>query len=539
MRQKLLFLTLCIICIVSLGIVFRHLQSDSVIKRPTFEIIATPDLHELGNTITEFIYAKQRKDHKYDFRVRYLSSTEILQTLQQEDLLQNPDIVLMPSIEWLQLSAATRLALEIKQIMFSPIVVAFNKDKGKPFQDGFYRTLKAETFFEETLKGGLKYAFLTPTHHPVGLSTYLGVLKLAEKKGTEKNPLELRKSLKRFIANAAFISPNPLDFRGVFEDPNYDAVIVTERMAARFNKKMRQEGLIPRDVLYFTQAPYGISAQLAYLHKGDKERQKLVRDIKRYLTGKTAQKRLAGAFFRTPFGKYYDSENWRGLSPLQKASTRSGLNKFQLNRFLERYQEFLRKPSYAVFVLNAEMGLRDSFSAELKEAFAGIAKNEEEKFWLTPKNEDVLHLIVADGGSPKNSVIEVGDKSKVSDALHLMQKSKIKSKSKGLQTDRAVTGAPSGGGRAITQALKEVCAAEAKFNRSVIVITDTPITKGDGIQDLIDEYEKCADKISLFVIRLDNKGSKQEVLPQELKVQREYVDFQNITSVMENLRGYL
>jgi Ca-activated chloride channel family protein len=187
--------------------------------------------------------------------------------------------------------------------------------------------------------------------------------------------------------------------KDLFLSSDYDAMVNYETLIIGANKKLREEG---REALYAVYPKEGVAmadSPLGYIDRGDREKERLFKNLQGFLLSAPAQFEIQKTGRRTGFIPIQE-ENKGVFNPGDGIDIRKTLSVIKLpdaatvEKALELYQERLRKPSLTFYCLDFSGSMAGAGEAQLKEALRNLLDLETAKKNLLTAGEKDENIFV-------------------------------------------------------------------------------------------------------------------------------------------------
>jgi len=414
--------------------------------------------------------------------IKWVGTVDISRELQRGKLCE-PDAVLAASSTWIAVGDTSKVTKHATSVYRSPVVLGIKHSvaqrlgwiPGSP--NDIKRDVTVRDIQAAAQAGQMSFAMTSATQSNSGASAYLGFLyafagspevltheHLADPKVGEQVSALLG-TVRRSAGSSGFLADM------IVENPNYaDAMFNYEATIIETNEKLLAQNAEPLYVVYPSDGLSIADSPLAYVDKGDADKEAMFKDLQAYLLSAEVQAKLLAKGRRTgitaldpakvdraKFNPDWGIDVARVLSPItvpQEAVVREALL---------LYQTAFRKPSLTIFVLDysgsmalngGEQQLKDAMKILLDPDLAA-------QYLLQPSPRDVTIVIPFSSAPDAPLVVTGNDKRELNTLLN-----KLQSKQAG------------GGTRLFTSAASAFAALgpyvedAGKYQVSIIVMTD-------------------------------------------------------------------
>ncbi len=495
----------------------------------TLKIVAGSENKMLEPVIESFA-----KKNKVNIQIDYLGSLDIMAQLQSGEL--DYDAVWPASSIWLTLGDKHRLLKHTETTSITPVVFGIKRSLAEEL--GFVgRDVTTSEIIRAIESGKLKFCMTSATQSNSGASAYLGFLSAlsSSKDGLTSQDLAdpaLKNQITSLLKGVERSSGSSNWLVDLFLDGDYDAMVNYETLIIQTNERLEKEGKEPLYCVYPVDGLSLSDSPLAYVDKGDGEKEKLFLDFQKYILSDKAQDGIEKTGKRSAYGtvrgenkKIYKKE-WgidldRVLSPvrLPKADV--------IMEALKLYQGQFKKPALTVYVLDYSGSMYGKGEAQMNRALEQVlipknaAKNlllgtDKDKTVLVPFSDTVYGFDSADGNG---------------DALKALYE-----KSQGYEI---------GGGTSMYEAiiyaldhLKKEGIAIENYSPAVVVLTDGMANGMATIDDLQVAYDALGEDVPIFGILFG--AADPEELDQVAKLSRARVfdGRENLVEAFQQVKGY-
>lgn len=486
------------------------------------------------NKMLEPIIESFAKKKKVNIQIDYLGSLDIMSLLQSGEL--DYDAVWPASSIWLTLGDKHRLLKHTETTSITPVVFGIKRALAEEL--GFVgRDVTTSEIIRSIESGKLKFCMTSATQSNSGASAYLGFLSAlsSSKDGLTSQDLAdpaLQNQITSLLKGVERSSGSSNWLMDLFLAGDYDAMVNYETLIIQTNERLEKEGKEPLYCVYPVDGLSLSDSPLAYVDKGDTEKEKLFLDFQKYILSDKAQDGIEKTGKRSAYGtvreenkKIYKKE-WgidldRVLSPvrLPKADV--------IMEALKLYQGQFKKPALTVYVLDYSGSMYGKGEAQMNRALEQVlipenaAKNlllgtDKDKTVLVPFSDSVYGFDSADGNG---------------DALKALYE-----KSQGYEI---------GGGTSMYEAiiyaldhLKKEGIAIKNYSPAVVVLTDGMANGMATIDDLQVAYDALGEDVPIFGILFG--AADPEELDQVAKLSRARVfdGRENLVEAFQQVKGY-
>lgn len=486
------------------------------------------------NKMLEPIIESFAKKNKVNIQIDYLGSLDIMALLQSGEL--DYDAVWPASSIWLTLGDKHRLLKHTETTSITPVVFGIKRPLAEEL--GFVgRDVTTSEIIRSIESGKLKFCMTSATQSNSGASAYLGFLSALSlsKDGLTSQDLAdpaLQNQITSLLKGVERSSGSSNWLMDLFLDGDYNAMVNYETLIIQTNERLEKEGKEPLYCVYPVDGLSLSDSPLAYVDKGDAEKEKLFLDFQKYILSDKAQDGIEKTGKRSAYGtvreenkKIYKKE-WgidldRVLSPvrLPKADV--------IMEALKLYQGQFKKPALTVYVLDYSGSMYGKGEAQMNRALEEVlipenaAKNlllgtSKDKTVLVPFSDTVYGFVSADGNG---------------DALKsLYEKSQSYEIGGGTSMYEAII-------YALDRLKKEGIAIE-NYSPAVVVLTDGRANGMATIEDLQAAYDALDEDVPIFGILFG--AADPEELDQVAKLSRARVfdGRENLVEAFQQVKGY-
>lgn len=495
----------------------------------TLKIVAGSENKMLEPVIESFA-----KKNKVNIQIDYLGSLDIMALLQFGEL--DYDAVWPASSIWLTLGDKHRLLKHTETTSITPVVFGIKRALAEEL--GFVgRDVTTSEIIRSIESGKLKFCMTSATQSNSGASAYLGFLSAlsSSKDGLTSQDLAdpaLQNQITSLLKGVERSSGSSNWLMDLFLTGDYDAMVNYETLIIQTNERLEKEGKEPLYCVYPVDGLSLSDSPLAYVDKGDAEKEKLFLDFQKYILSDKAQDGIEKTGKRSAYGtvreenkKIYKKE-W-GID-LDRVLSSVRLPKADvIMEALKLYQGQFKKPALTVYVLDYSGSMYGKGEAQMNRALEQVlipenaAKNlllgtDKDKTVLVPFSDSVYGFDSADGNG---------------DALKALYE-----KSQGYEI---------GGGTSMYEAiiyaldhLKKEGLAIENYSPAVVVLTDGMANGMATIDDLQVAYDALGEDVPIFGILFG--AADPEELDQVAKLSRARVfdGRENLVEAFQQVKGY-
>lgn len=310
------------------------------------------------NAIFNDIIEDYAKENKKNIQIDYLGSLDQMEIL--SDANTEYDAVWPASSMWIQMADKANPIKHDEVTNISPVVFGIKKSKAKEL--GFYgkEDVSTKDIAKAIADNKLKFTMTSATQSNSGASAYLGFLTaLNNEEILDRSALDdnnLKNQIKDLLSGVSRSSGSSNFLVELFLNGNYDAMVNYEQLIIQTNKQLREEG---KEELYIIYPSDGLSisdSTLAYIDKGDDEKEKDFLDFEDFLLSDETQNLIEQTGKRNKNGGITESNKSvfkdYGANPDVMLNTIRMPKPNDIRHALNLYQSELRKPSYTVYVLD-------------------------------------------------------------------------------------------------------------------------------------------------------------------------------------------
>ena len=384
-------------------------------------IVAGSENKELEPIIEEYA-----KANKQNIEIDYLGSLDIMRMIGTEDITY--DAVWPASSIWLNLGDTNHILKYAETTSQSPVVFGIKKSLAQDL--GFMdRDVETREIIDAIKSGKLKFTMTSATQSNSGASAYLGFLQslAKDKKGLTSDDLadeNIKEQITSLLSGVERSSGSSNWLVDLFLNGDYDAMVNYEQLIIATNQKLEEEGKEPLYIVYPSDGLSISDSPIAYVDKGDSEKEEAFRKFRDYLLSDDAQSKIEKTGKRSAFGTVRETNravyksDWgidldKTLSPvrLPKADV--------IMQALNMYQTEFKKPAFTIYVLDYSGSMHDNNGyTQMLEAMNQVLVPENAKAnlllgtekdytVLIPFSEEILGTITADGnGEDLNKIYE-------------------------------------------------------------------------------------------------------------------------------------
>ena len=486
------------------------------------------------NKMLEPIIQSFAKKNKVNITIDYLGSLDIMALLQSGEL--DYDAVWPASSIWLTLGDEHRLLKHTETTSITPVVFGIKRSLAEEL--GFVgRDVTTSEIIQAIESGKLKFCMTSATQSNSGASAYLGFLSALSpsKDGLTSQDLAdpaLQNQITSLLKGVERSSGSSNWLVDLFLDGDYDAMVNYETLIIQTNERLEKEGKEPLYCVYPVDGLSLSDSPLAYVDKGDADKEKLFLDFQHYLLSDKAQDGIEKTGKRSTYGtvreenkKIYKKE-WgidlnRVLSPvrLPKADV--------IMEALRLYQGQFKKPALTIYVLDYSgsmygIGL-EQMNRALEEVL--IPENAEKNLLLGTSKDKTILVPFSDTVYGSDSADGNGD-----DLRALYEKSQSYEISGGTSMYEAIIYA--------LDLMKKEDASIENYTPAVVVLTDGMANGTATIEDLQTAYDALGKDVPVFGILFG--AADPEELDQVAKLSRARVfdGRENLVEAFQQVKGY-
>ena len=494
-------------------------------------IVAGSENKELEPIIEEYA-----KANKQNIEIDYLGSLDIMRLIGTEDITY--DAVWPASSIWLNLGDTNHVLKYAETTSQSPVVFGIKKSLAQDL--GFVdRDVETSEIIDAIKSGKLKFTMTSATQSNSGASAYLGFLNslAKEKEGLTSEDLadeNLKEQITSLLSGVERSSGSSNWLVDLFLNGDYDAMVNYEQLIIATNQKLEEEGKEPLYLVYPTDGLSISDSPLAYVDKGDSQKEEAFKKFQEYLLSDEAQSKIEQTGKRSAFGTVREANrgvykaDWgidldKTLSPvrLPKADV--------IMEALNMYQTEFKKPAFTIYVLDYSGSMHDNNGyTQMLEAMNQVLVPENARAnlllgtskdytALIPFSDRVLGIITAEGNA---------------DNLNKMYED-LESNYQP-QTSTSMY-------EAIIQAvdiLKDNKEQLANYSPAIVVLTDGRPNGLAGFKDLKASYQDLDYDVPIFSIMFgDAKESDLEEIAQMSRA-RVFDGRSDMIKAFQNVKGY-
>jgi Ca-activated chloride channel family protein len=356
--------------------------------------------------------------------ITYMGSVEIGQELAKGRQCSF-DAVWPASSLWIEVFDGTKITKDAESIMRTPVVFAVKKSIAQSL-GWIGKDVKVMDILKAAEARKFRFAMTSATQSNSGASAYLGfltafagspeVLTSEHLKGDE-----LRGLIKKFLGqvNRSSGSSGFLKDMLIERYDLLDAMVNYEAMVIEANQTLVAQGREPLYAIYPVDGLTIADSPLAYVNKGEAQKEQMFKQLQQYLLSPDAQKQIQGLGRRTGLvGMGAESADARVFNPDWGIDLNRVISPVRMpsgsviREALELYQIAFRKPSCTVFVLDFSGSMRGTGEQQLKDAMRVLLTPAiSSRYLLQPSPEDVAIVLpysdevvgewTAEGNDPK------------------------------------------------------------------------------------------------------------------------------------------
>lgn len=370
--------------------------------KPPFRLIA-------GSGFSTFVPILERfeSEHGVDIQLTSKGSLDIMYLLGEKEFPY--DAIWEGDSMWTSMGDTQKRIQSRESIMRSPIVFGVKKSVAERLG---WTTPGKEISVQDILtaaeKENLRLMMTSATQSNSGASAYFGFLyAFAQPEGvlTSENlqDPQVQANVKKILGTIDRTSESSGWLRDLFPEQHafYDGMFNYESHIIELNDKLAKKGLEPLYIVYPTPGLGLADFPLSYVDHDDADKKKIFDDLQNYLLSESVQKELMAK------GRRVDLEG--GLDPAVfkpewGVDTQRILSSTKLPaqeviwQALNLYQTKLRKPSFAVYVLDFSASMQGDGQRQLQAAMKTLLDQQEAgKYLLQTAPDDVTVVIPFDG----------------------------------------------------------------------------------------------------------------------------------------------
>lgn len=169
------------------------------------------------------------------------------------------------------------------------------------------RDVKTSEIIDAIKAGKLKFTMTSATQSNSGASAYLGFLQALakDKDGLTSEDLadkNLKDQIISLLSGVERSSGSSNWLVDLFLEGDYDAMVNYEQLIIATNKKLEEEGKEPLYMIYPVDGLSISDSPLAYVDKGDGEKEKAFKKLQEYLLSDKAQSKIEAIGKRSAYG---------------------------------------------------------------------------------------------------------------------------------------------------------------------------------------------------------------------------------------------
>lgn len=291
----------------------------------------------------------------------YLGSLDIMRLIGQEE---NPyDAVWPASLLWLNMGDTRHTLKHMETIAITPVIFGIRQSLAKELGFAGRKDVTMAEIEQSITSGKLKFAMTSATQSNSGASAYLAfltALSATPQDGITKEDLEdskLQERITAFLSGVNRSSGSSNWLVDLFLQGGYDAMVNYEQLIIQTNQELERRGQETLTAVYPVDGISLSDSPLAYVDKGDAEKEKDFLAFQAYLLSEEGQQQIERTGKRNAFGKVSEAnrsiykKEWgiqadRLLSPIRLPQNAV------IEQALDLYQSSFKKPAYTVYVLD-------------------------------------------------------------------------------------------------------------------------------------------------------------------------------------------
>lgn len=320
------------------------------------KIVAGSEMKVLEPIIEEYTKKSGKR-----IQMDYLGSLDIMRLIEQEE---NPyDAVWPASLLWLNMGDTRHTLKHMETIAVTPVIFGIRQSLAKELGFAGRNDVTMAEIEQSITSGKLKFAMTSATQSNSGASAYLAFLTALSRTpqdGITKEDLEdpvLQERITAFLSGVNRSSGSSNWLVDLFLQGGYDAMVNYEQLIIQTNQELKRRGQETLTAVYPVDGISLSDSPLAYVDKGDAEKEKDFLAFQAYLLSDEGQQQIERTGKRNAFGKISPAnlsifkKEWgiqadRLLSPIRLPQNAV------ITQALELYQSSFKKPAYTVYVLD-------------------------------------------------------------------------------------------------------------------------------------------------------------------------------------------
>ncbi len=387
--------------------------SSSYNKGEALKIVSGSENKELEPIIEEYA-----KENKQNIQIDYQGSLDIMRLIGDSNITY--DAVWPASSIWLNLGDSNHILKYTETTSQTPVVFGIKKSLADDL--GFVgRDVKTSEIIDAIKAGKLKFTMTSATQSNSGASAYLGFLQalakdrdgLTSEDLADKNLKDQIISLLSGVERSSGSSNWLVD---LFLEGDYDAMVNYEQLIIATNKKLEEEGKEPLYMIYPVDGLSISDSPLAYVDKGDGEKEKAFKKLQEYLLSDKAQSKIEAIGKRSAYGnvRKENREVYKKEWGIDLDKTLSPVRMPKADVILEAlnmYQTEFKKPAFTIYVLDysESMDENDGYN-QIMEAMNQVlipenaSKNlllgtSKDYTFVLPFSKQIITILQAEGNS--------------------------------------------------------------------------------------------------------------------------------------------
>lgn len=365
--------------------------------RETLTIVAGSENAEL-----EHIVQGYAEDNDVSIAIDYLGSLDIMRMLQSGQVPY--DAVWPASTIWLNMGDSQHLLKHEQSTSITPVVFGIKQSLAEELgfvgQDVYVSDIMAAID-----SGQLKFAMTSATQSNSGASAYIGFLTALannSQEGLTSEDLadsELQEDITSLLAGVNRASGSSNWLVDLFLAGDYDAMVNYETLIIQTNNQLIDQGKEPLHLVYPVDGLSLSDSPLAYVDKGDADKEEAFLTFQAYLLSPEAQGMIEATGKRSAYGTVDPSNEaiykaeWgidldRVLSPIRWPQADVILEALNL------YQSEFKKPGLTFYVLDYSGSMIGDGHRQMTEALEQVLLPENaSQHLLLPTANDMTYLI--------------------------------------------------------------------------------------------------------------------------------------------------
>lgn len=392
------FLSPCLLSVFG----FFAIQCSPGNPDPGLTIISGSENRDLEPLINAFA----RKNNT-SITVKYAGSVDISREIEKGKN-GHYDAVWPAASIWLAVGDQQNVCKHAQSIMRSPVVFGLKKSiagrLGWTTPDKAH-SISLDDLLAATQREDIRFAMTSATQSNSGASWFLGSLAAFAKtndplqSGDLAKP-EVRERTKQFLGEVDRSSGSSgwlMDFF-LEHSKEFDGMVNYEVLVLQSNAELERRGEEPLYLIYPKDGLTIADSPLAYINKGDPEKEQLFLELQKYLLSEPVQNDIAKLGRRTDifgqkqadstFKPEYGVDLNRILSPVPMPSGKV------IREALGLYQTVLRKPSLTAFVVDYSGSMENTGEKQLEEAMRTLLdQNIAAKYLLQGSADDHTFVV--------------------------------------------------------------------------------------------------------------------------------------------------